>query len=106
MRPRMRRRIAALGAAGVLVFTAGCGGAATAGTTANGSEAPAGASAPGAPDLSALATKLGVSTAKLRAAMDAARPQQGATPSSPDDMAAALAKKLGLSTAKVKAALE
>jgi hypothetical protein len=103
----MRRRIATLGAASVLVFAAGCGGTATTGTTSNGSTATAGVAAPGgAPNLSTLATKLGVSTSKLQAAMDAVRPQQGSTPSSPDDMASVLAKKLGLSTAKVRAALD
>ena len=56
----------------------------------------------GAQDLSALAKALGVSEAKLSAAMAQARPG----PAVPDDMAAVLAKALGVSESKVKAALE
>ena len=66
---------------------------------------------PGARDLSALADALGVSTAKLRDALEAARPDGGPGAQPPagrgeDPMAAALAEQLGLSTAKVEAALE
>ena len=57
----------------------------------------------GGPDLSALATKLGVSKSKLESAMQAARPTQG---SSPQDMAASLAKALGVTEAEVQAAME
>jgi hypothetical protein len=55
-------------------------------------------------DTAALAKKLGVSEAKLKAALATARPAQGATPQ-PGGIAAALAKALGISEAKVKAAL-
>jgi hypothetical protein len=51
----------------------------------------------------ALAEKLGVTTAKLQAAMQEARPDQG---SSPQDMTAALAKALGISESKVSAAMQ
>jgi biotin operon repressor len=104
MRPRIRRSIAVLGAAGLLAVAAGCGGAATTTTTSSGGSTNTAATQPqGAPDLSTLAGKLGVSTAKLEKAMQAIRPQAGAQPG---DMAAALAKQLGISTSKVKSALE
>ena len=67
---------------------------------------------PGGPrggmDLSALAGQLGVSTAKLQAALEAARPAGDPRSHAPgeDPMAAALAEQLGLSTAKVRAALD
>lgn len=65
----------------------------------------------GGMDLSALADALGVSTAKLQDALEAARPtgDPGARPpgaDGEDPMAAALAEQLGLSTAKVQEALE
>src|SRR5688572_25446886 len=66
---------------------------------------------PGARDLSALANALGVSTAKLRAALEAVRPDGGPDAQPPagrgeHPLAAALAEQLGLSTAKVEAVLE
>ena len=88
---------AALAAAGV----AGCGS----GSPATATAAQQSAATPrqgGGPDSSALAKQLGVTTAKLEAAMQKSRPGQG---DRPDDLAASLAKELGLSTAKVKAAL-
>ena len=83
MSPRFRRVAVIVGAAGVLAAGAGCGGSAA---TSSSSPAPGAAgqpqqqgSAPGAPDLSALATKLGVSTARLQQAMQAARPSSPST---------------------------
>jgi biotin operon repressor len=101
----MRRSIAVLGAAGLLSVAAGCGGAATTASTGAGGTTDTAATQPGPPDMSTLAQKLGVSTAKLQQAMQAIRPS-GTTPPSPDTMAAALAKQLGISTSKVQAALE
>jgi len=78
---------------------AGCGSqAATTGATTQqqSGQPPQG----GGMDFTALAKALGVSTAKLQAAM---QNDQGG---SPDDMAANLAEELGLSESKVKAALE
>lgn len=104
MRPRMRRSMAVLGAAGLLAVAAGCGGAATtSSSTGAGGTSNAAATQPGPPDVNTLAQKLGVSTTKLQQAMQAIRPQAGAAP---DEMAAALAKQLGISTTKVQAALE
>jgi biotin operon repressor len=57
-------------------------------------------------DLSGLAKSLGVSEAKLEAAMQNLRPNRQPGASGQQDMAAALAKALGLSESKVKAALE
>jgi hypothetical protein len=54
-------------------------------------------------DTAALAKALGVTEAKLQAALDAAHGDKG---DRDDAMAAALAKELGLDAAKVKAALE
>ena len=106
MRPRMRRSIAVLGAAGLLAFAAGCGAAATtSSTTGAGGGTDTAATQPGAPDMSTLAQKLGVSTTELQQAMQAIRPT-GTTPPPPDAMAARLAKQLGISAAKVQAALE
>ncbi|WP_028062331.1 hypothetical protein [Solirubrobacter soli] len=113
MNKRAFRRIAVFASAAALTggAVAGCGSdaATTNGTTQqqqNG-QPPQG----GGMDFSALATELGVSTAKLQAAMQKFMPQpgeQGQRPSggSPGDMAANLAKELGLSESKVKAALE
>jgi hypothetical protein len=60
-------------------------------------------------DVSALAEELGVSTTKLEAAMQTARPDgdRGAGgPRGDGDMAAALAEALGLAEARVSAALD
>jgi hypothetical protein len=55
-----------------------------------------------------LASKLGVSQARLEAALDSVRQQQGTsqTPPSRSQMDAALAKALGVSEAKVAAAMQ
>jgi len=71
----------------------------------------------GPPDLSALATKLGVSEAKLRDALQSLRPGPGPRPGGPgkpgfdrrgarDEKLGALAKDLGVSQAKLKTALK
>jgi hypothetical protein len=108
MTPSLRRIGLALGAVGALAAgVIGCGGSAEssdqAASATTQQQQPAGAPAQGAPDLSALAEELGVSTEKLQAAMQEARPDQG---SSPQDMTAALAEALGVSEDKVAAAME
>ena len=66
MSPSLRRIGAALGVAGALAAAAiGCGGS---------TEGTAAATQQRGPDLSALATKLGVSESELGSAMQAARP--------------------------------
>ena len=85
MRPRMRRSIAVLGAAGLLAGAAGCGGAAATTSTSTGGTSNSAATQPGPPDMGTLAQKLGVSTTKLQQAMQAMqaiRPT-GTTPPSP-----------------------
>jgi hypothetical protein len=101
----MRRSIAVLGAAGLLAVVAGCGGAAATSSTSAGGTSNTTAAQPGPPDMSTLAEKLGVSTAKLQQAMQAIRPTDGTQPS-PATMAAALAEQFGISTSRVQAALE
>lgn len=108
MRPRVRRLAVIVGASAVLGAT-GCGAANSSSqqsSSASGTQQSAAQAPTGGPDLSALATKLGVSEAKLRAAMAATRPSgtPGQAPSG--DPATALAKKLGLSAAKVRAAMQ
>ncbi len=61
---------------------------------------------PGRPDLSGIAAKLGVSEAKLRAALDDLRPDRPAKGKRGGDIAAALAKELDVSEAKVQEILE
>jgi len=62
----------------------------------------------GAMNFTALAQALGVSSAKLQAAMQKTLPPPGeqASGGGPGDMPATLAKELGLSESKVQAALE
>jgi hypothetical protein len=109
MRPP--RKLAVFLGAAAMLGGAGCGSAAS-GDTQSSSAAPSQSQSrrpggPGAPDLSALASRLGVSEARLQQAMQAARPGAGSSaPSSPDAMASALARQLGLTTAKVQAALK
>jgi hypothetical protein len=98
------RRMAALAAVGALVL-AGCGSQAATSNTTGGANGTAQQTAGGGPDFSSLAKALGVSTAKLQAALQKARPRQAPQAGSSDDMAATLAQELGLTTAKVKAAL-
>jgi UDP-N-acetylmuramyl pentapeptide synthase len=116
MNPRFRK-VAVFGSAAALATGVGVGvavasqGNDTASSQAAGSQRagmPGGYGARGGMDVSALAEKLGVSTDKLQAAMQAVRPSAGAAPQPGglDTMAAALAKQLGLSTDKVTAALE
>ncbi|MDA0173428.1 hypothetical protein OJ998_30270 [Solirubrobacter taibaiensis] len=108
---KLKRSIAALGAATALVF-AGCGAEAATTNSANGT-AQQGGQPPqgGGMDFSALATKLGVTTEKLQAAMAKNRPEPGTQGQPPagnpgQDMAANLAQELGLDESKVQAALD
>jgi hypothetical protein len=110
--PRIRRVAVIVGATGALAAAAGCGAT---GSTSSSSSGAAGqpqsqsqqqGPGPGAPDLSALASKLGVSTAKLQQAMEATRPSSPGADGSGTDPTAALAKALGLSEAKVRAAMQ
>jgi Clp amino terminal domain, pathogenicity island component len=114
MDPRFRKVAVFVGAAalatgvGVGVASQGNGTASSPGASSQLADAPGARGAPGDRDLSALAEKLGVTTDKLHAAMEAARSSTGGVPQpgDRDAMAAALAKELGLSTDKVSAALE
>jgi hypothetical protein len=114
MNPRFRK-VAVFGSAAALATAVGVGVASQGNDTASSQAAasqnagmPGGQGARGGMDVSVLAEKLGVSTDKLQAAMEAARSSAGsaAQPGGMDTMAAALAKELGLSTDKVTAALE
>jgi FAD:protein FMN transferase len=101
------RRVAVFASVAALTggAVAGCGSdaATTNGTATQGTGQPPRG---GRIDVSALADTLGVTSAKLQAAMDKSRPQQGQAPGSGGDRAAALAKELGLSESKVQAALD
>jgi hypothetical protein len=110
--PKVRKVAVIVGATGLLAAATGCGGAAaTSSSGGQGASPPAQAQQPSgarAPDASALAKALGVSTADLQKAMQALpRPTapsadgQGAS-----DRITALAKALGLSEAKVRAAMQ
>ena len=105
---RLRHATAAIGAAAVLAVT-GCG-ADQASTAAGGTTAAAQAGGPGgalsAASLKTLATKLGVSTTQLKAAMEKTRPDATSGQRPSGDPTAALAKELDLSTAKVQAAMK
>ena len=107
---RRTRKAAAILAAVVLAPTAAIGvsvagaqGTGSSPSTAQPDRPPRG----GGPDLAALATKLGVTQAQLRAAFDATRPTGDAkTGPRNDGRAADLAKALGVSTDKVQAILD
>lgn len=106
------RALAALAATGVLAVGAiGCGNSDDTQTNANaGTPAAAAAqSAPPqgrAPDLSTLASALGVTEAKLQSAMESTRPSDPSSgPPAQGDMAADLAEALGLDAEKVQEAL-
>jgi biotin operon repressor len=108
---RLRSTAALLGVSGLIAVT-GCGTdgssdvAAASGQpagTQSQTGAPPGQAGQG-PDLGALAEKLGVSEAKLKHAMEAARPQPGQAPDG--DPFSALAEKLGVSETKVRSAME
>ena len=116
MNKRGFRRVAVFASAVTLAGSAIAGCGSTAGSTSSGAgigqqqtgQPPQGG---GGMDVSALADALGVTEAKLQAAMQKSMPQPGEQGSgqpggSPGDMAANLAKELGLSESKVQAALE
>jgi DNA-binding transcriptional regulator YhcF (GntR family) len=113
--PRSKKTAAALSGALLLASAAYAlgsqagDGAALAGdrTTSGGRQAgPFGR--PGGPgrDLSGIAGRLGVTEAKLRAALDDLRPDRGAMDTHKAALAKALATELGLPTDKVQAALD
>jgi hypothetical protein len=109
MTKRGFRRVAVFASMAALTggAVAGCGSSAATsatGTQQTSAQPPQG----GRMDVTALAKALGVSTAKLQAAMQKNRPQpgqQGQNGGGRADMAANLAKELGLSESKVAAAL-
>jgi hypothetical protein len=116
MNKRAFRRVAVFASAAALTggVVAGCGSDAE---TTNGTQQQQDGRPPrgGGMDVSALAKELGVTTAKLQAAMQKAMPVRGEQPPSegqppsggqPGDLAATLAKELGLSESKVQAALK
>jgi DNA-binding MarR family transcriptional regulator len=110
------RKIAATGAVAVLLGGAGLGAAqASTQSTASASSGTAATGADGKPrggpstaQLEAIAAKLGVTTAQLKAAMDANRPERpsGAKRDRGAGMAADLAKALGVDASKISAILE
>ncbi|HWT92237.1 MAG TPA: hypothetical protein VN238_04525 [Solirubrobacteraceae bacterium] len=116
MRHHKRKFLAALGVTAALATTA-CGSAgddsaqsasASQGTAATQQDTQPPQGQGGRPDLSALAETLGVSEAKLQAAMDAVRPDRSEStggPPSATDMAAELADELGLDESTVADAL-
>jgi hypothetical protein len=112
MTKRGFRRVAVFASAAALAGAgvAGCGSdaATTNGTTSNQQQESGQPPQGRGMDVTALAKALGVSTAKLQAAMQKNRPQAGqqAPGGSRPDMAANLAKELGLSESKVQSALE
>ena len=111
MNKRGIRRVAVFASAAALAggAVAGCGSdAATTSSNGTGTQQQAGQPPQGGGmDFTALAKALGVTTAKLQAAMQKNMPQPGEQPSgSRTDMAANLAKELGLSESKVQAALD
>jgi hypothetical protein len=116
MNGRFRKVAVFVGAAalagGVGVGVAAQGGGDAASSPAAMSRQAGGPGGPRAVDVGALAQELGVTEARLEAALRAARPSRGpadggSPPGSGDDpLAAALAEQLGLSTDKVSAALE
>ena len=113
MTPRTKKTAAAL--SGALVLASGAyalgsqtgDGTALAGGDPTSSPRSAGPHGPGSRDLSGIAAQLGVTEAKLRAALEDLRPDRRAAK---DERRAALAKplasELGLDEAKVTAALE
>ena len=79
------------------------GGNATAANNSGSSSSTADRPGPGRPDLSGLADQLGVSEAKLRAALQDLRADRPARDKRGGDIAAALAKELDVSEAQVRA---
>jgi Clp amino terminal domain, pathogenicity island component len=116
MTPRSKKTAAAL--SGALVLASGAyalgsqagDGAALAGdrATSTGRQAGPHPGRPGGPgrDLSGIAGRLGVTEAKLRAALEDLRPDRGAKDDRRSALAKALAGELGLSADKVTAALD
>ena len=113
MTPRTKKTAVAL--SGALVLASGAyalgsqtgDGTALAGGTPTSSPRSAGPHGPGPRDLSGIAAQLGVTEAKLRAALEDLRPDRGAAKDERKaELAKPLAAELGLDVAKVTAALE
>jgi len=113
MTPRTKKTAAAF--SGALVLASGAyalgsqtgDGTALAGGTPTSSPRSAGPHGPGPRDLSGIAAQLGVTEAKLRAALEDLRPDRGAAKDERKaELAKPLAAELGLDVAKVTAALE
>jgi len=104
------RKVAVFAGTAALATGVGVGVASQGGGDANSrtalTERADGPGGPGQMHLSALAEELGVSTSRLRAAMEAARPTADPGAAGADAMAATLAEELGLSEQKVATALE
>ena len=110
MSSRTRKLAAVIGAATVAstaAFAIGTqvnGQAVAGGLMSGGGESRSGDRGHRGPDVSALATKLGVSTERLQAALEKTRPARPHGDRRGGDKAAALAKELGISADKVEAA--
>lgn len=113
MTPRIRKAaavassVALIGAAGIGVANAA--DTTSTGTTTTAAKGPGPGRGPGArsEELAAVAKTLGVTTAKLQAAVEAERPAKGERPKKDDDARAAeIAKALDVETAKVQTILE
>jgi len=113
MTPRTKKTAVAL--SGALVLASGAyalgsqtgDGTALAGGNTTSSPRSAGPHGPGPRDLSGIAAQLGVTEAKLRAALEDLRPDRGAAKDERRaELAKPLAAELGLDEAKVTAALE
>ena len=111
MSSRTRKLAAVIGAATVAstaAFAIGTqvnGQAVAGGLMSGGGESRSGDRGHRGPDVSALATKLGVSTERLQAALEKTRPARPENGDRRGDKAAALAKELGVSTARVEQAM-
>jgi hypothetical protein len=105
------RKATAIVSASALVGTGGLGVAQAATSAATGASGPRPAMRHGGPlsstQLSAIATRLGVTTAQLKAALQASRPARPADGANRGDgMASDLAAALGVDVAKVKTILD
>jgi hypothetical protein len=110
--PRVRKVVALVGVASLGstaaygIGTQAGGGQAGAAAKSSSSAATRPGRGPSSADLATLADKLGVTTAQLRAALDANRPAKPKDGSRGDRFATDLAGALGISVAKAKAALD
>lgn len=104
------RNVAAVVSASALLGGGGLGAAQAATSSSSGSARPPAGHRGGGPvstaQLAAIAKQLGVSSARLKAAIDANRPARPDHGPRGDDMASALATALGVDTDKVQAILD